>query len=84
MQKKYGRDVGINIRGVRSYATQLLIALRHLRDCGVVHADVKPDNILVNESNNRVSKLCDFGSALFDGNNEITPKFAVASTARRR
>ena len=72
VQKKYGRDVGINIRGVRSYATQLLIALRHLRDCGVVHADIKPDNILVNESNNRV-KLCDFGSALFDGNNEITP-----------
>jgi serine/threonine-protein kinase PRP4 len=70
--KKYGRDVGINIRGVRSFATQLLVALRHLRDCGVVHADIKPDNILVNESNSRV-KICDFGSALFDGNNEITP-----------
>ena len=72
VQKKYGRDVGINIRAVRSYATQLLIALRHFRDCGVVHADIKPDNILVNQSNNRV-KVCDFGSALFDGNNEITP-----------
>ena len=70
--KKYGRDVGINIRAVRSYATQLLIALRHFHDCGVVHADIKPDNILVNQSNNRV-KVCDFGSALFDGNNEITP-----------
>jgi serine/threonine-protein kinase PRP4 len=37
-----------------------------------VHADIKPDNVLVNESHN-VLKLCDFGSAMFDGDNELTP-----------
>jgi len=70
--KKYGRNVGINIHGVRSFATQMLVALKHLKNCGVVHADIKPDNILVNKSHN-VLKICDFGSAMFDGDNEITP-----------
>jgi serine/threonine-protein kinase PRP4 len=70
--KKYGRNVGINVHGVRSFATQMLVALKHLKNCGVVHADIKPDNILVNKSHN-VIKICDFGSAMFDGDNEITP-----------
>ena len=70
--KKFGRNVGINIKAVQAYATQLLIALRHLKNCGVVHADIKPDNILVNQSHNLL-KMCDFGSAMFDGDNELTP-----------
>jgi len=70
--KKFGRNVGINIKAVQAYAAQLFIALRHLKNCGVVHADIKPDNILVNQSHNML-KLCDFGSAMFDGDNELTP-----------
>lgn len=70
--KKYGRNVGINVHGVRSFGQQMLVALRHLKNCGVVHADIKPDNILVNKSHN-IIKICDFGSAMFDGDNEITP-----------
>ncbi|KAK7233405.1 protein kinase [Aureococcus anophagefferens] len=60
--KKYGKHVGINISAVRTYAKQLLLALRHLHKLRIVHADIKPDNILVSE-NNAVLKLCDFGSA---------------------
>jgi len=60
--KKYGKHVGINIGAVRIYAKQLLFALRHLAKLHIVHADVKPDNILVSE-NNAVLRLCDFGSA---------------------
>ncbi|KAF7808893.1 serine/threonine-protein kinase prpf4B isoform X3 [Senna tora] len=44
----------------------------HLRNCGVLHCDIKPDNMLVNEAKN-VSKLCDFGNAMFAGMNEVTP-----------
>ena len=60
--KKFGKDVGINIDGVKIYAKQLFFALRHMQSCGVVHADLKPDNILVNSRHN-VLKICDFGSA---------------------
>ncbi|GFP96609.1 serine/threonine-protein kinase prp4 homolog [Phtheirospermum japonicum] len=70
--KKYGRNVGLRLSAVRAYAKQLFISLKHLKNCGVLHSDIKPDNMLVNEAKN-VLKLCDFGNAMFTGNNEITP-----------
>lgn len=60
--KKYGKNVGLHITAVRSYTRQLFRALRLLKKCEILHADIKPDNILVNESK-LVLKLCDFGSA---------------------
>ncbi|KAF6147115.1 hypothetical protein GIB67_036834 [Kingdonia uniflora] len=70
--KKFGRNIGLKLTAVRAYAKQLFIALKHLRNCGVLHSDIKPDNMLVNEAKN-VLKLCDFGNAMFTGKNEITP-----------
>ena len=70
--KKYGKNVGIHIVAVRSYAQQLLFALKLMKKCNIVHADIKPDNILVNESKSLL-KLCDFGSASLVSENEITP-----------
>ena len=49
LTKKYGRGIGLNIRAVRPYAAQMFWALHHLRNCGVLHSDIKPDNILVSE-----------------------------------
>ncbi|KAL3130724.1 hypothetical protein ABBQ38_000071 [Trebouxia sp. C0009 RCD-2024] len=72
LTKKYGRGIGLNIAAVSKYSAQMLISLYHLRNCGVLHADVKPDNILVSASRTMV-KLADFGSAMFSGDNEITP-----------
>ncbi len=45
--KKYGKDVGLHIKAVRSYTQQLLLALKLLKRCSILHADIKPDNILV-------------------------------------
>ena len=45
--KRFGKDVGINIRAVRVYGRQLFLALKLLSDCNIMHADIKPDNILV-------------------------------------
>lgn len=70
--KKYGKNVGININAVRSYSQQLLMALKLMKKCNIIHADIKPDNILVNETKS-VLKLCDFGSAAHIADAEPTP-----------
>ncbi|RMZ53139.1 hypothetical protein APUTEX25_005128 [Auxenochlorella protothecoides] len=72
LTKRYGRGIGLSLGAVRLYAHQMLVGLYHLQACGVLHADIKPDNILVNAKRTQV-KLCDFGSAMFSGDNEITP-----------
>lgn len=71
--KKFGRDVGITMQAVRTYARQLFLALKHLKSLNMLHADLKPDNIVLN-ANLTVLKLCDFGSAsLMEEENAITP-----------
>ena len=47
---------------VRTYAMQLFVALNHLKKHKLVHADLKPDNILVSKDTKTI-KLCDFGTA---------------------
>jgi serine/threonine-protein kinase PRP4 len=70
--KKFGRDVGINIKAIRSYAQQLFVGLEVLRSCNIIHADIKPDNILVDDSRSIV-KIADLGSASNVSECEITP-----------
>lgn len=70
--KKFGRDVGINLRAIRAYAQQMFLGLSLLRKCNILHADLKPDNLLVNDNRNLL-KLCDLGSASPITENEITP-----------
>ncbi|OAL36103.1 hypothetical protein AYO20_04517 [Fonsecaea nubica] len=60
--KKFGRDVGINLKAIRAYAQQLFWGLSLLKKCQYIHADLKPDNILVNEARSTL-KICDLGSA---------------------
>lgn len=45
--KRFGANVGINIRAVRAYAYQILLALSLFKKANIMHADLKPDNILV-------------------------------------
>jgi serine/threonine-protein kinase PRP4 len=75
--RKFGNNVGINLHATRAYAQQIFVALAHFRKCSIIHADLKPDNILVNESRN-VLKICDLGTAIdrsdaATAHNEITP-----------
>jgi len=70
--KKYTKDKGMSLQAVRAYTRQLLIALRHLHKCGIIHADIKPDNILISAGHN-VVKICDLGSAMELTEVEPTP-----------
>lgn len=70
--KRFGKNVGLNLRAVRAYAHQIFLALALMRKAEIMHADLKPDNILVNESKS-VLKICDLGSASDLSDMEITP-----------
>jgi serine/threonine-protein kinase PRP4 len=63
---------GINLKAVRLYAQQMFLGLTLLKKCNIIHADIKPDNMLVNEARNML-KVCDLGSAGDASENEITP-----------
>jgi serine/threonine-protein kinase PRP4 len=48
--RKFGNNVGINLTATRTYAYQMFVALAHMERCSIIHADLKPDNILVRAS----------------------------------
>lgn len=58
--KRFGKDVGLNIKAVRAYAHQLFLALSLLKKLGVMHADIKPDNILVRILSTQETRLSTF------------------------
>ncbi|KAH6610012.1 cmgc dyrk prp4 kinase [Trichoderma cornu-damae] len=75
--RKFGNNVGINLKATKAYAYQIFVALAHMRKCSIIHADLKPDNILVNETRN-ILKICDLGTAIdrsdaATAHTEITP-----------
>ncbi|TAK75703.1 MAG: hypothetical protein EPO11_05230 [Gammaproteobacteria bacterium] len=43
----------------------IAIGLKHIHKLGIVHGDIKPDNILIDEK--KQPKICDFGSAIKEG-----------------
>ena len=49
----------------------MFLGLSLLRKCNILHADIKPDNVLVNDSQNML-KICDLGSASDASENDIT------------
>ena len=57
---------------MRAYAQQMFLGLSLLRKCNILHADLKPDNMLVNDARSLL-KICDLGSASDASENEITP-----------
>ncbi|EZG55161.1 putative serine/threonine protein kinase [Gregarina niphandrodes] len=87
--KGCGRGGGLDLDVVLGYSRQLVEGLLFLKECGIVHGDIKPDNILVgglsSDANDDVSvdhgtiKLCDLGSAKFeselDASDEMVPRY---------
>eukprot|EP01125_Pyxidicula_operculata_P017997 TRINITY_DN636_c0_g1_i1.p1 TRINITY_DN636_c0_g1~~TRINITY_DN636_c0_g1_i1.p1 ORF type:complete len:539 (-),score=153.28 TRINITY_DN636_c0_g1_i1:138-1754(-) len=69
--KKYG-GVGLNVGAVRIYAIKLLRSLILFKKLNIIHADFKPDNILINKTRT-VVKVADLGSAMYIDEVEPTP-----------
>jgi hypothetical protein len=61
------RDAGLSDRDVATAASDLCAALAHAHSRGVVHRDIKPQNVLI-AAEDRGAKLMDFGIArVLDG-----------------
>jgi serine/threonine-protein kinase PRP4 len=74
--KSFGRKTGMEMQVVKSYAVQMFKALVLLRKCEILHADLKPDNILNDAGPGKKIKIADLGSATAASDNDITPYLA--------
>ncbi|XP_017781220.1 PREDICTED: protein kinase kin1-like, partial [Nicrophorus vespilloides] len=66
----------------RVFARQLISAISHMHNQGIVHRDLKMENIMLNQSNDKI-KIVDFGlSNIYNGENPLrthcgSPEYAA-------
>lgn len=56
-----GRAPGIDVR--KRWCSQIAMAVRYLHESGIIHSDIKPENIMMDSSWN--AKICDVGGGYF-------------------
>merc|ERR1712187_217762 len=62
--ERHGKGRGLPLLPtVRDFGKQLFLGLRALRQAGLVHSDIKPENLLLAKGGTSI-KLGDFGNAL--------------------
>jgi serine/threonine protein kinase len=54
---------GMKTEQLRSVAKELLIALQKLRSVGIIHCDLKPENIMFTDADCQKVKIIDFGAS---------------------
>lgn len=64
------QNIRLTEKQVWKYIRQLCQAVEYLHNIGIVHRDIKPDNLLIDNEDNL--KLCDFGvSVIVEGDSDI-------------
>ena len=74
------RSEELSDEAVVEIAAQVLDALAHAHRTGIVHRDVKPSNILLEQGGEIAVRLLDFGLAQFDGADTLTAAGDVPGT----
>jgi hypothetical protein len=74
------RSGSLTDEDVVEIAAQVLDALAHAHRAGIVHRDVKPSNILLEDRDVPAARLLDFGLAQFDGADTLTAVGDVPGT----
>ncbi|CAG9325996.1 unnamed protein product [Blepharisma stoltei] len=54
---------GVSMTLLKRIAIQLLIALKHIHSQGLIHCDIKPENVLLKQEGKSSIKIIDFGNA---------------------
>jgi serine/threonine protein kinase len=57
---------GVSIHLVKKISKQILAALLCLREMGLIHGDIKPENVVLKDLHKATVKLIDFGSCIKD------------------
>lgn len=57
---------GVSSGLVRRFAIQLLVSLHFMKERGIIHCDMKPENILLRTPNKSGIKVIDFGSGTYE------------------
>ena len=60
-------DAPLQRQQIHTYARQILTALDCIHQTGIIHCDIKPDNIMFEIDSKTLIKLIDFGSSCFIG-----------------
>lgn len=55
----------LELRQVQQVARQILVALKYFKDKGIIHCDIKPENVLYKNYTFTDVKVIDFGSSVF-------------------
>lgn len=62
---KLSRNRGLSIEDALFYLEQVCSGLAHAHQCGVIHRDIKPQNLLLT-ADRQIVKIADFGVARFE------------------
>lgn len=63
---------GVSIKLTRKFAIQIMHALEYTKSLGIIHCDVKPENVLLCHPERSAVKLIDFGSACKCGRQQFS------------